>query len=118
MDVFEKIAMQQAGKEESPVWFVGEQLKAMCRADARCAEILERDLDVAEMSLVRAEREIKAAADKRRGKTKANAVCIGPEEADKILREFYGLPGAGAAPEQPKAAAPRMGEIISLDDYL
>lgn len=95
MTVFEKIEGQQNGKENTAVWMVGQQLKDICRDDFNCAQIVDQDLDVPEMSIVEAEKKIREYADKQ--KRTGNCVCVPPNIAEKIIREFYGLPEAGAA---------------------
>ena len=110
MDIYERISEQQKGHEGTAVWMVGEQLKDMCRRDPACIPLLEQDLQVAEMSLKKAERKIEAFARKNK---KGNCGCCPPNEAERILRKFYGLPGAGEAP-----AEPTQGKIVSLADLL
>lgn len=112
MTVFEKIAAQQKGKENTPAWMVGEQLKDICRSDPHCAEIVEQDLENTSMSIIEAEKKIKAYADKQ--KRTGNCVCVPPNVAEKIIREFYGLPEAGAAPEP---ATPTL-LLLGLGDLL
>ena len=85
----EIIDKQRAGKEDSPVWTVGEQLLDMAAESVQNLELLKRDLEIKEMDLVHAERKIKAWADKQ--KRSGNCVCVTPKVADGILREFYGL---------------------------
>jgi septation ring formation regulator EzrA len=87
MTVFEKIASQQ-GKERSAVWMVGEQLKEIISHEPHLQEIVSQDLDVAEMSLAKCEEKIKEFADKNKT---GNFSCVTPIEAEKIIREFYGL---------------------------
>lgn len=98
MTVFEKIAAQQKGIENTGPWMVGEQLKEICAADPHCAELVSHDLDDKSMSIQAAERKIKAWADKQ--KRSGNCVCVPPNVAEKIIREFYGLP-AEAPKTQP-----------------
>ena len=111
MTVFEKIEAQQKGLEEGdPVWMVGEQLKEIC-TDPDCAAILAEDLESEAMSLQNAERKLKEYADDLHKKQKGNSVCIPPNVAERILREFYGLPAAAPAKapapvEEPKTAMP------------
>lgn len=112
MTVFEKIEAQQKGKENTPAWMVGEQLKDICRSDPHCAELVEQDLENASMSIVEAEKKIKAYADKQ--KRTGNCVCVPPNVAEKIIREFYGLPEAGAAPEP---ATPTL-RLLNLGDLI
>ena len=112
MTVFEKITALQKGKENTPAWMVGEQLKEICRSDRHCAEIVAQDLEKESMSIVKAERQIKAWADKQ--KKNDNCVCVPPNKAEEILREFYGLPAAGKK-AQPKTT----GAVnVSLDAFI
>lgn len=84
------IEEQQAGvKARSPQWMVGEQLKDICRHEPGCAELIYQDLQVEKMSITEAEKKIKAFADKNKV---GNSSCVTPMEAERILREFYGLP--------------------------
>lgn len=98
MTVFEKIEAQQKGRENTAPWMVGEQLKDICRSDPKCAELVDQDLDNASMSIVEAEKKIKAWADKHK---KNGCAVVPPNVADKIIREFYGLPAAGEKKESP-----------------
>ena len=101
-----KITAQQ-GKERTAVWMVGEQLKDMCRADPKCAELVEQDLENPEMCLANCEKKIKAFADKNRT---GRFACVTPAESDRIIREFYGLPKPGEKKEA--------GSVIDLADFL
>lgn len=103
MNVFEKIEAQQKGRENTPAWMVGEQLKDICRRDPANAEIVAEDLENQEMSIEKAERKIKAWADSQRGKS--SCVCVPPNVAENIIRKFYGLPEASAEQPVPVAAA-------------
>ena len=109
MTVFEKIAAQQ-GKERTAVWMVGEQLKEICEREPRAAELVLQDLDIPEMSLANCEKKIKAFADNHKT---GNFACVIPSEAEKIIREFYGLDKPA---EQVKQPAP--GGIIDLANFL
>lgn len=80
---------QEAVKPRSAPWMVGEQLKDICRREPRSAELIAQDLEVEKMSITEAEKKIKAYADKIKT---GNFACVTPMEAEKILREFYGLP--------------------------
>lgn len=98
MSVFEKIEAQQKGKEDTTVWMVGEQLKDICREDPSFAEIVLADLENESMSIDKCEKKIKAYADKHR---KGNCACVPPNVADRIIREFYGLPGQAEKKPEP-----------------
>lgn len=84
----EMIEAQRKGKEDSPVWMVGEQLLDIAAGEPDSLELLKQDLTVPEMSLENAEKQIKAWADKHK---KGGYCCVSPRVADGILREFYGL---------------------------
>lgn len=102
MDVLELITAQQVGRECTPVYMVGQQLKDICREDPHCAEVVAQDLQNKSMSLDNCEKKIKAWADAQ--KRKGNCVCVPPDVAEKIIREFYGLPERAA--EKAVAAPP------------
>ena len=99
----------QQPKERTAVWMVGEQLKDMLRDEPQLAEIVLGDLKSVGKSLAECEKNIKSFAD--RHKTGSFA-CVIPSEAEKIIREFYGLPERGPAPAAKKA------EVIDLADYM
>lgn len=94
MTVFEKIEAQQKGCENTPAWMVGEQLKDICAADPECATLVAEDLESQDMSIQKAEAAIKTHADKLHKEQKGKCVCIPPNVAEQIIREFYGLPAA------------------------
>lgn len=89
----EMINRQQEGKAKySPVYQVGEQLKDIAKTIPGAAEILTNDLTVPEMSIAEAEKKIKARADEIHKEIKGSGACVPPDEAHKILCEFYGIP--------------------------
>lgn len=110
MSAIEKIEAQQKGREGTAPWMVGEQLKDMLRNEPWLEDLLDKDLDVKEMSLAAAEKKIKAYAD---GHKSGNFACVTPAVAEGILREFYGLPKRGERPAEGKT-----GKIINLEDFL
>lgn len=116
MNVFEKIEAQQKGLEHTPAWMVGEQLKDICRREPASAELIAQDLEVKEMSLTEAEKQIKAWADKQ--PQKGGCVCVPPDVAEEILRKFYGLPEAGAPEPKPAAPAGSGSKILDLSSFL
>ena len=83
---------QSKVKERSAPWMVAEQLMDICRQEPASAELIAQDLENASMSIVEAEKKIKAFADKHKT---GNFSCVTPVEAENILREFYGLPKLG-----------------------
>ena len=110
------IAAQQKGQEDTAVWMVGEQLKEMAAADPKVEELLEQDLAVADMSLAAAEKKIKEYADKHK---KGQCAVVPPQVAEKILREFYGLPARDLQEsDMPAAPANVVNNIISIEDLL
>ncbi len=105
-------AQQAKVKPHSPQWMVGEQLKDICRMDPKSAELIAQDLENEAMSITAAEKKIKAYAD---GHKAGNFSCVTPMEADRILREFYGLPN----PDEVKAPPPSPAKkLIDLADFL
>lgn len=107
--VLEQITAQQP-KERTPVWVVGEQLKDILRAEPHLAELVAQDLTVADMSLVHCEKKIKAYADAHKT---GSFACVTPEEAETIIRDFYGLNTEHAA-----APLPSSGGLIHLEDFM
>ena len=106
-------AQQAKLEEDSNPWSVGEQLKDICRAEPRSAELIAQDMEVDGMGIVEAENKIKAFADSRR---KGNSSNVSWRQADRILREFYGLPAAGEA--VPGGFPPELGGHIDPLDFL
>ena len=99
---------KQQPSQRTDVWMVGEQLKELLQAEPQWAEMVERDLQNKEQSL-------EAVAKKIRDLAKKNKVesfgCVTPAEAEKIIRETYGIPERGAAPEAPA------DNVINLEDF-
>ena len=120
MSAIEKIEAQQKGKEGTPAWMVGQQLKEICRREPQCGELVEKDLDAINLDAVAAK--LKAYADEQHKKGKGNCVCITPDVAEGIIRKAYGLPDAAQEPipepareEKPKQEA---GVFLDLADFL
>ena len=112
------IEEQQAKvKNRSPQWMVGEQLKDICRNEPASAEFIFQDLQQETMSITAAEKKIKAYADAHKT---GNFACVTPLEADRILREFYGLQQAGepAPTSVPECKPQTTGNTINLLDFL
>lgn len=103
-------AQQKKVKERSAPWMVGEQLKDICRREPKSAELIYQDLQNEAMSIVEAEKKIKAFADKNKT---GNFACVTPAESDRILREFYGL-----GKEESPVPSPDKGKTINLMDFL
>ncbi len=113
LTVFEKIEAQQRGKENTAPWMVGEQLKDICRADAKCAELVAQDIENADMSLVACEKKFKAYADEHKA---GNFACVPPDVAEDIIRKFYGLPERGAVP-QPAIVPDSASVSLNMADF-
>ena len=117
MSAVGKIERQQAKeKGRTAAWMVGEQLKDMARREPESAELLDKDLDIPEMSIQQAEKKIKVYADAHK---RGSFACVTPAEAERILREFYGLtgndnPSVGSADSSLYTREPSKGEIIDL----
>lgn len=113
------IETQQARvKECSPQWMVGEQLKDICRHEQASAELICQDLQAESMSITEAEKKIKAYADTHKT---GNFACVTPTQADRILREFYGLPAVGGeqgADTDAEKTEQIPGKLLNLLDFL
>lgn len=109
---------QEEVSPRSAVWMVGQQLKDICRKEPLSAELIAQDLENNAMSIAQAEKRIKAFADDHKT---GNFSCVTPQEADGILRKFYGLPERAAAKETPRAAdkrQPARGMDLDLEALL
>lgn len=119
MTVFEMIEAQQKGLEDTTVYMVGQQLKDICRDDPSCAAIVAEDLQNKDMGIAACEKKIKAYADEIKAKKKVRSVGVSPEAAERIIRQFYGLPEAGAPVEEPSGTpATKSSRMLNLDDLL
>ena len=105
----EIITNQQKGHEAEPRFMIGEQLKEIAEREPFSAELLERDLQIEEMNLEAVEKHFQEYANKNR--KQAKVFCITPIVADKLLREFYGLPTD--KPEEQTSS-----EFIDLTSFL
>lgn len=105
---------QKEVKERSAAWMVGEQLKDICRREPNSAALIAQDLQVKEMHISQAEKQIKKFADANKV---GNFACVTPLEAEKILREFYGL--EQLTEEKPKMMTQMPDDnIVSIFDLL
>ena len=106
-EAIEKLREQQSKvRERSAPWMVAEQLMDICRREPESAELIAQDLESPEMGIVQAEKQIKTFADAHKT---GHFSCVSPEEAEGILRKFYGLPEPGAA---------RPAVLVDLADFL
>ena len=117
-----KIEEQQKALENSPAYWVGEQLKDMLQAEPWNADLVVHDLEIPEMAITEVEKKIAEEAKKNR---KGNTGFCSPLQAEKIIREFYGfrpkpndVPEQTAQPAQSPAEQPKKRKTISLEDFL
>lgn len=116
MGNFEKleaaIRAQQKGKDGTDVFVAGEQILDICRGRETLAEIVLTDLKNKDMALEKAVEGIRAHAKSH--KTGNFGYCS-PQDAERILRKFYGLPEAGDAKPEPEK---KPGRIVNLMDFI
>lgn len=79
----------QQPQKHNTVWMAGEQLKEIARSEPGSAELLAKDLAGKGMTIADAEKKIAELARKNRD---GNCGCVSSEEAEDVLRAFYGLP--------------------------
>jgi len=106
------ITEQQSGKENTPVFMIGEQLKEMAEGNAAITDLLVKDLQTDGMKLADAAKELQSYSDKNR--KGAKVFCISPKVAEEILRKFYGLPDASAS----NSSAPTESNILDLSSFM
>lgn len=110
----EMLTIQQGSRENDPIlWLLGEQVKDVCRAEPRSAELVVQDLEGG-MKLSDLKKKLDELAKKHKV---GNQSVVTPMEADALIREFFGLPERGAAPE-PEREPERGGKVLSLFDLL
>lgn len=114
--VYDKIdELQKALDPESCAYEIGEQLKDICRRDPVCESILLEDLQDPNRGLKAAD---KMLYDWGKKQAKGKAGCgISGRTAEKLLREFYGLPEAGAAAPAAEKPAPA-SMVLDLSAFL
>jgi len=115
MTELEKIEAQQKGHEGTVGWCVGQTLKEICAADPDCARIVAEDLENKSMSIHECAKKNKANADRLHKEQKGNCVYVPPEEEERIIREFYGLPAAGAKLSVIRTEEPAQVEMNPFD---
>ncbi len=108
-EVTEIIRKQQGPR--GPVWMCGEQLLEMIAPDEAATKLVLDDLKHGGMSLKACEANIRAFACK-------NGSCCTGQEAEKIIRTYFGLPEQTEAPKPEPAAPPApAGNIVNLEDF-
>lgn len=103
-----KIDEQRKDHKDKPRYMIGSQLLDICESQPSAVDIVLRDLDIPELSLEAAEKHLKSYSDKNHGSAKC--FCITPDVAERLLREFYGIPAAS------EGAGGR--GIIDISDFL
>ncbi len=112
-EIIKKINEQQKShKPTSAVFCVGEQLKDICANNKPAQELVLRDLDIKEMSIVECEKKIKAYADKHK---EGNFAFVSPQIAHEIICKFYGIPLVEQEPISPTATEPKAR--VNLEDF-
>lgn len=111
---------QSKVKERSPQWMTAEQLMDICRMEPESAERIAQDIEHGGLNITEAEKKIKAFADSHRT---GNFACVTPAEADRILREYFGLPEGGGRQEHlvipfPTPAGESGGIHLDLSSFL
>lgn len=102
-------AQQQKLPEYSPAAMVGHQLAEIIKAQPAAADIVLVDLQGKGMALTDCEHKIKAWADAH--KNGQSGVCVPPDKAEQIIREFYGLQNLQVEKEPRRAP-------LNLADFL
>lgn len=116
-EIIKKINEQQkAFKPHTPVFYVGEQLKDICAAIPEARELVNRDLDIPEMSIDKCEEKIKEFAKTHEG-------CTPPGEAHRIICEFYGISAENGTldilpTDVPPAPSPTDKNHVDLASFL
>ena len=107
LQVLTELVRKQQGGKRGPVWMCGEQLLEMIGRDAEAAKLVLDDMQHGGLSLDGCEKGIRMFAKKN------GNCCTGPE-AEKIIRDYFGLPERDA--EKKPELEPAAG-VISLEDF-
>ena len=90
--VIEKIKEQQRGENtHSQARTLGNQLIGMLMRCPEAAQVVLTDLEGESMGIQSCAVKLKTHADEIHKKEKGNVVAISPEEAAKIIADFYGI---------------------------
>lgn len=120
-NAIEAITQQQSKlQKNSAPFFVGEQLKDILSGTPSTAGIVLQDLKTAGMGIADCEKKIADFASKHRT---GSTGCCPPMEADRIIREFYGIPLVGVdlanGPDWTANAKPAQKQKkVNLADFL
>ncbi len=107
------IEEQQKGKENTPAWMIGEQLKEICRKEPESARLVEQDL-MGALTLAGCANKLKAKADELHRAQKGDCVCIPPQVAEGVIREYFGLAAQSRSDKAPEPEA----DMIDLAAFL
>lgn len=110
--VLQAIEEQQKKLGDSPAFWVGEQLKDILRETPAAAQIVMEDFSAGH-TVAECEKKIKEYADKHR---RGSAGFCPPQEADRIIREFFGITGCTQAAIPAGKRTPR--RAINLADFM
>ncbi len=107
-------AQQKKAGAGTPAWCVGQQLADILNGQPAAAQIVAEDLGTTGMGIADCEKKIADFASKNR-----TVGFCGPADADRIIREFYGIPKLEiVTAKTPAAPAERRRKAIRLEDFL
>lgn len=90
---FQAIHEQQEKMQKySPAYCLGEQLKGILSENPAAASLVLEDFKNPGMKITDCEKKI---AEFAKAHKVGNCGCCPPDEADRIIREFYGIPKSG-----------------------
>lgn len=107
-------SQQKKLAKDCPAFYVGEQLKDIIRTTPRAAEIVLEDLAMKGMGVADCEKKI---ADYAKAHKSGNCGCCPPQVADRIIRDFYGLPATTVKPAA-TVDRPAIKSKVSLFDFM
>ena len=108
-------AQQKKAGAGTPAWCVGQQLADILNGQPAAAKIVAEDLGTTGMGIVDCEKKIAEFASKNRT---GNVGFCGPADADRIIREFYGIPKLEIVTAKTQAApAEHRRKAIRLEDF-
>jgi hypothetical protein len=102
-------AQQKELNKYSPAFCVGEQLKEIISKSPAAAELVLQDLTQVGMGLKDCEKKISAFAS---GHRSGGCGCCPPDEAEKIICQFYGISTQQTAP------AIQGTKVLNLSEFL
>lgn len=114
--MMEKLKAQIVKAEGGPKG-VGQLLLEICKKEPAAVEIVEQDLENSDMSIEKCFLKMQNAARK---KQKEGCYYMPPEEAEAIIREFYGIQGLAKEDREEKAgeAEDSSSGILDIADLM